>query len=227
MLSMRKCVAANAVSLALMPVVLAAFIVATATASLAHRVNIFAWTEGNEVVAECGFNGGNKVKQGQVVVFDATTGAKLLESLTDDFGVIRFPISAEGKAHGLRIVIKAGEGHQSEWTMEAAELAAVQPAAPASAPKAAATGTSAQANQKAEKSPMQQAASGTTAGTASVGAAELQSIVNAALDAKLGPIRKELAEMRVAKPGFSEIFGGIGWLVGLAGVALYFKGRRG
>ena len=58
-------------------------------------------------------------------------------------------------------------------------------------------------------------------------ATELQNIVNTALDAKLGPIRKELAEMRVARPGFTEIFGGIGWLVGLAGVALYFKGRRG
>ena len=55
----------------------------------------------------------------------------------------------------------------------------------------------------------------------------MQNIVNTALDAKLGPIRKELAEMRVARPGFSEIFGGIGWLVGLAGIALYFKGRRG
>ena len=43
----------------------------------AHRVNIFAWTEGDQVVAECGFNGGNKVKQGQVVVFDAATGAKI------------------------------------------------------------------------------------------------------------------------------------------------------
>ena len=227
MLSIRKCAAANAASLALMPVVLAAFIVATATASLAHRVNIFAWTEGNDVVAECGFNGGSKVKQGQVVVFDAATGAKLLESHTDDLGVIRFPISAEGKAHGLRIVIKAGEGHQNEWTMDAAELAAVQPVAAASATTGTAPGTAAQATPKTGNATVQQAASSNAAGTPSISAAELQSIVNTALDVKLGPIRKELAEMRVAKPGFSEIFGGIGWLVGLAGVALYFKGRRG
>ena len=63
--------------------------------------------------------------------------------------------------------------------------------------------------------------------TVCVGSGEVRNIVNAALDAKLGPIRRELAEMRVAQPGFREIFGGIGWLVGLAGVALYFKGRRG
>ena len=237
MLFTRKRMAANAVSLAMTSVMLAAFIWATATSALAHRVNIFAWTEGNEIVAECGFNGGNKVKQGQVVVFDAATGAKLLEGRTDDFGVYRFPVSAEGKAHGVRIVIKAGEGHQNEWTVEAAELATIQPGtvaapAPASAPDAAATSAAVSApavataaaaqrpaSPKADKAPAQQAAN--------ISAAELQNIVNTALDAKLGPIRKELAEMRVARPGFSEIFGGIGWLVGLAGIALYFKGRRG
>ena len=228
--STRKRMAANAVSLAIAPVMLAAFILGTTTSALAHRVNIFAWTEGNEVVAECGFNGGNKVKQGQVVVFDAATGAKLAEGRTDDMGVYRFPISAEGKAHGVRIVIKAGEGHQNEWTVDAAELATIQPgsaatsapsaapAAPAVVPAAAST-SQPQAAPKADKSPAQQ--------TANISAAEMQNIVNTALDAKLGPIRKELAEMRVARPGFSEIFGGIGWLVGLAGIALYFKGRRG
>ena len=227
MYSTRKRRAANAVSLAIAPVVLAAFILGTAVSAQAHRVNIFAWTEGNEVVAECGFNGGNKVKQGQVVIFDAATGAKLAEGRTDDLGVYRFPISAEGKAHGVRIVIKAGEGHQNEWTVDAAELATIQPGtaatsapavSPAVAPAAAST-LQPQAAPKADKSPAPQ--------TANISAAEMQNIVNTALDAKLGPIRKELAEMRVARPGFSEIFGGIGWLVGLAGIALYFKGRRG
>ena len=227
--STRKRMAANAVSLAIAPVMLAAFILGTTTSALAHRVNIFAWTEGNEVVAECGFNGGNKVKQGQVVIFDAATGAKLAEGRTEDLGVYRFPISAEGKAHGVRIVIKAGEGHQNEWTVDAAELATIQPgsaatSAPAAAPAApvapaAASTSQPQAAPKADKSPAQQ--------TANISAAEMQNIVNTALDAKLGPIRKELAAMRVARPGFSEIFGGIGWLVGLAGIALYFKGRRG
>ena len=233
MFSIRNVMTVHALSLAALPLVLAAFILGTAASAQAHRVNIFAWTEGDQVVAECGFNGGNKVKQGQVVVFDAATGAKLLEGRTDDFGVYRFPISAEGKAHGVRIVIKAGEGHQNEWTVEAAELATIQPGtvaapAPSSAPASAAasapavaTAPAAQrpASPKTDKTPAQQAAN--------ISAADLQNIVNTALDAKLGPIRKELAELRVARPGFSEIIGGIGWLVGLAGIALYFKGRRG
>lgn len=228
MLFTRKRMAANAVSLAITSIMLAAFIWATATSALAHRVNIFAWTEGNEIVAECGFNGGSKVKQGQVVVFDAATGTKLIEGRTDDFGVYRFPVSAEGKAHGVRIVIKAGEGHQNEWTVEAAELATIQPgtvAAPAASVPASATAVAAPPAAQRPTSPKTDKASAQQ--TENISAAELQNIVNTALDAKLGPIRKELAEMRVARPGFSEIFGGIGWLVGLAGIALYFKGRRG
>ena len=242
MLSTRKPLSANFLSLAMMPVVLAAFILGTTASALAHRVNIFAWTEGNEVVAECGFNGGNKVKQGQVVVFDAATGAKLAEGRTDDYGVYRFSVSAEGKAHGVRIVIKAGEGHQNEWTVEAAELSGIQPqaaaapsgAAPATtattatAPAAAtAVGTTTSATTSAQVPTTKKTEKTAPQQTANISAEELQAIVNAALDVKLGPIRKELAEMRVARPGFSEIFGGIGWLVGLAGIALYFKGRRG
>ena len=237
MLSNHKSLTANAAWLAVVPLVLAAFIMGTAASALAHRVNIFAWTEGDHVVAECGFNGGNKVKQGQVVVFDAATGTKLVEGLTDDQGVYRFSVSAAAKAHGVRIVIKAGEGHQNEWTMDAAELASVQPAAPASAasptassalaPAAVAAGAAPAANSGPQAQPNPKAEKTSPQPAANISAAELQNIVNAALDVKLGPIRRELAEMRVARPGFSEIFGGIGWLVGLAGIALYFKGRRG
>ena len=230
MLSNHKSLTANAAWLAVVPLVLAAFIMGTAASALAHRVNIFAWTEGDQVVAECGFNGGNKVKQGQVVVFDAATGTKLVEGLTDDQGVYRFSVSAAGKAHGVRIVIKAGEGHQNEWTVDAAELASVQPAAPASAASSALAPTAVAApaaNSGPQAQPSSKAENTSPQPAANISAAELQSIVNAALDVKLGPIRRELAEMRVARPGFSEIFGGIGWLVGLAGIALYFKGRRG
>lgn len=121
---------------ALLPMLLLFFMLALPQAAHAHRVNIFAWTEGGQIIAECGFNGGNKVKQGQVVVYDAATGAKIQEGRTDDQGVYRFPVPAEGKAHGLRIVIKAGEGHQNEWMMDAAELSAVQtPPLPPAPPK--------------------------------------------------------------------------------------------
>ena len=54
----------------------------------------------------------------------------------------------------------------------------------------------------------------------------MRAIVNAALDAKLGPIRRDLAAQVNAGPGIQEIIGGIGWILGLVGIGLYFKGRR-
>ena len=56
---------------------------------------------------------------------------------------------------------------------------------------------------------------------------EVRAIVNAALDAKLGPIRRDLAAQVNAGPSLRDIIGGIGWILGLAGIGLYFKGRRG
>ena len=56
---------------------------------------------------------------------------------------------------------------------------------------------------------------------------QVRAIVNAALDAKLGPIRRDLAAQVNAGPDIQEIIGGIGWILGLVGIGLYFKGRRG
>jgi len=219
--------------LAALPLLVLLLTLCMPPAAQAHRVNIFAWTEGPQVVAECGFNGGNKVRQGLITVFDAATGAKLLEGRTDDKGIFRFDIPAEARAHGLRLRIKAGEGHQNEWSMGASELTSdstTAPTAKETAAPATAAGSAANTSPSSAASAAAPAASGAAASAPNavcVGSGEVRAIVNEALDAKLGPIRRELAEMRVAEPGFREIFGGIGWLVGLAGLGLYFKGRRG
>ena len=98
---------------------------AGASFASAHRVNIFAFVDGDAVQVECGFNRSQKVKQGTVEVFDATTGARLLQGTTDDNGVFRFPVTAELReaGHDLNIRIIAGEGHQNDWTVAADELA--------------------------------------------------------------------------------------------------------
>lgn len=51
--------------------------------AIAHRVNVFAWAEGNTVHVEGKFPGGRKVKNGQVVVLDADDH-KLLDGRTDN-----------------------------------------------------------------------------------------------------------------------------------------------
>lgn len=177
--------------------------------AMAHRVNIFAYVEGNDVLVECVFSTSSPVRNGQINVFDSVSGEELLQGKTDDKGFFRFPVPEKARTagSGLRIQINAGEGHQNEWTVEAGELAAAAPATP-EAPTPSDTDTAA---------PSHDAASG------GLTKADVEAVVNAALDAKLAPIKR--AVLGQSGPGVVEIVGGIGWIFGLAGVAAYFRSR--
>ena len=84
----------------------------------AHRVNIFAWVEGDTVYVETKFPGGKKVKAGHIVVLDVQ-GNDLLSGVTNDMGEFSFKIP---KREDLKIVLLAGEGHRAEWTLLASEM---------------------------------------------------------------------------------------------------------
>ena len=55
----------------------------------AHKVTIFAWTEGETVHTESKFSGGKRVQGGKVEIFDSK-GALLLDGLTDSNGKFSF-----------------------------------------------------------------------------------------------------------------------------------------
>lgn len=196
-------------------------VLAGASFASAHRVNIFAFVDGDAVQVECGFNRSQKVRQGTVEVFDAATGAKLLQGATDDNGVFRFPVTAELReaGHDLSIRIIAGEGHQNDWTVSADELAA------SGTPKAVAVAAAqAPAAQTAgQASPPVSAVSPAAAVPGGATPAEIERIVDAALDAKLSPIKRMLAEQTEAGPSLRDIIGGIGWIFGLIGIAAYLR----
>lgn len=186
-----------------------------ASPAWAHRVNIFALVEGNEILVECGFNRSQKVKGGQIEVFNAASGERLLSGTTDAQGQFRFPIPPQALKAGqdLRIHINAGEGHQNDWTVAAAEFMA--------APK-----TSAPSPQPVVSSVLSSAAPApAVSGGNWATPADVERIVNTALDARLTPIKRILAEQVEAGPDLEDIIGGIGWIFGIVGVAAYFKRR--
>jgi nickel transport protein len=186
-----------------------------AAASSAHRVNLFAYVDGDSVFTESGYSRSRRVNKGVVEVHDAASGKLLLTGTTDGEGRYSFPIPAEAREGkmDLLLVLKAGEGHQAEWTVkydefgsggEAAEAAASEtsePAAPAGAEPAAAA---------------------TSAPTAAVDTAAIKAVVHS----ELAPVKRMLAEMHDSGPGFTEILGGIGYIFGLFGVAAYMKSRK-
>lgn len=202
-LSRRHC---RAVALAV------ALLLCCADAALAHRVNIFAWLEGDAVAVECSFRRNTPVKGGTITVFD-DTGAELLRGTTDADGRFSFPVpQAVRKGHGLRIRINAGEGHQNEWRMDAAEFADLAPAAVTTP-----TATSAPAPARADAQPEQ---------VVSLTREELTAIIDGALERRLAPLRRELAARREDGPRLQDIVGGLGWIMGLVGMGLYFARRR-
>lgn len=198
-------------------------------AALAHRVNVFAYVDGEAVQVECYFTRSQKVRQGKLTVSDLATGEELLQGVTDDEGLFRFRPAADflQTGHGLNIVLNAGEGHRNDWQIFAEELAALAPAGAAPRPA-----PSAPANQAAPLAPTEQTeaadapASQGEAAAVTLNAAELEALLGKMLDARLAPIRQSLARQAESGPGLRDIIGGLGWIIGLLGLAAYMKYRR-
>jgi nickel transport protein len=176
--------------------------------AFAHKVNIFAYSEGDTVYSESYFNDGKKCHNSLIEVFDSK-GNKLLEGKTDEEGRFSFKVPAKDD---LKIVLTASMGHKNEYILAADEIegAAGDQAAEAPAPEA----------QPPAASPAENAAA------ARVDTAQLQKIVDESLDRKLKPVITKLTRLEQHGPSVSEILGGIGYILGLMGIIMYFKSKR-
>lgn len=185
--------------------------------AVAHRVNIFAFVDGGEIQAECSFSRGNPVRDGKIEVLDAATNVVLLSGVTNAQGLFRFPVppGTRDAGHDLLVRVNAGEGHQNEWRIPAADLGT----SPGDAVDAVSTVRELQASYVPPSTqPGEQ--------VVIVRSQDLEQLIDAALEKKLAPMRRMLAEQYNREPSLRDIIGGLGWLTGLAGIAFYFKGRR-
>lgn len=188
-----------------------------ADAGFAHGVRVAAFVDGDAVRVECSFSKSRKVKQGKLVVSDDATGAFLLEGTTDAEGVFRFRPDAAflTTGHGMNILLKAGEGHQNETRVTAEELRALSsmsplPPLPGDTAKSVAEGSAGKAAVPA---------------VSAMEVAELEALVGKVMDAKLAPIQQALARQEDSGPDVRDIVGGIGWILGLLGLAAYLRYR--
>jgi nickel transport protein len=166
--------------------------------ALAHKATIFAWVEGDTVYTESKFMGGTEVRNAQILVFDGG-GAQLLEGTTNGNGEFSFKVP---KLADLTVVLNAGMGHRAQWTVPESEIRE-------------ASGTS---EGKPAPETFQQWAGG-------LNREEIKELIEDSLDRKLRPIMSIMAESRSRGPSVTEIVGGIGYIFGLMGLALYFRDR--
>ncbi len=170
------------------------------TVAHAHRANVFAYAEGGNIIVEAGYGKDRPVIGGSVVVSDKADGKEFLRGVTDKSGRFIFSVPGAAKADraDLRVTLMAGEGHLDSWVVGASEYASGVDTA----------GT------------LQDA----TESKAFEG--RLQRIVEEAVERKIAPMRDMLVQELQGGPGMIEIVGGLGYFVGLLGVAAYLKSRK-
>lgn len=187
------------------------------SSAYAHRVNIFAWLDADQINVECTFSSGQPAKKSPVAVLDAAGKTELASAATDEGGrcTIALTDAMRKSPQGLLLQVNAGSGHLGSWTIEPEELNLAQKAGGA-VPDAGRTQEKRQSDDE----------SGRTAGREP----EAETLQETLLR-ELSSLHREVAELRrelhkAQEPGIKEIFGGLGWIIGLCGIAAYFKRRQ-
>jgi nickel transport protein len=180
------------------------------SSALAHKVNVFAWVEGDTVYTESKFSGGKMVKGGRITVLDAD-GTLLLEGVTDDEGAFSFKAP---KISDLTIVMEAGTGHKNSWKITAAELGG------------GAAGPTEDIGAVSEESMPKPSGETAVSNVPGLSALEVEEIVARQLDEKLRPLNRMMAEFRDRGPTVSDIIGGFGYILGLVGLGAYIRFRK-
>ncbi|ABC24293.1 conserved hypothetical protein [Rhodospirillum rubrum ATCC 11170] len=172
---------------------------------------MFATVEGAEIVGSAYFGGG-RYPQGVTVRFSAPDGRELGTAVTGADGGFRF-LAREGVDHV--IVVNSGDGHRAEMTVPARDL---PPGLPGGAPN------SAPAVPVAMASVVATGEGGTGNDLAALAGRDLAAL-DALLSRKLRPIEDQL-DAQDDRIAFHDILGGIGYILGLVGLASLLLARR-
>jgi len=174
--------------------------------ALAHKVNVYAVAGGGVVSGEGYFSDGVKAQNAQVRIFNAK-GAVVARTSTKTDGTFEIALPPDASPP-LRVVLTASEGHQNDYTL-----------------------TDLGADTESKSEPAQPAAQDATPANATAAPDEsrlsalVEAAVGKAVEERLTPMRLELAKMAAQNDGakMRDIVGGLGWIIGLVGLAAWFK----
>lgn len=182
----------------------------------AHKVRIFAWQDGDNIVTESKFSRGKSARNAEVTVVETETGKTLLSGTTNTDGIFTFPLP-QITSKELEIIVDTGDGHKNSWIFGLENsvpgnknTTASQPETPASL-------------QLPTPSPETESLEGVHQ---TITPSELTRIIEESLDKKLAPINRTLAENTEKGPSLQDILGGIGYIIGLAGIVAYMQSLK-
>ena len=183
--------------------------------ALAHKLQVFAFAEGARISGSAYFAGGGAALVARIEVRDGEGG--VLAELAPD-GEGRFVYTAAAPVDHLILAITS-DGHQAEWRVPAAELAAGFGYGGAIAQEAE------RPHRRDEPVIVETDASSTSATSVAILDPALESAIERAVARQIRPLREQLvaAQDRIR---FQDILGGIGYIMGLTGLALWWTSRR-
>ena len=85
-----------------------------ANISFSHKINTFAYREGNQIIGEAYFADGSPCIKCRVEVYNKK-GNKIFQTTTDEKGKYNFVLKEKGF---FKIKVIAGEGHLAEFELE-------------------------------------------------------------------------------------------------------------
>lgn len=177
-------------------------LVLVATPALAHRLQVFAGGEGDRIAGSVYFAGGNPASGARVRILDAA-GQVLAELTPDGQGNFSYQVQS---AQDHLVVADTGDGHRAQWRVQAAELSSTLP-------------SGFQAAEPARTSP--EAAPGHQVAVSP----DLEVLVERAVARQVRPLREELAQSQ-GHAAFRDLLGGIGYILGIAGLLAWWHVRR-
>lgn len=216
------------VSLLIFEALVLSFCLAFGGQAWAHRLSVFAYVEGPVIHVESKFGGGRPCQGCEVLATSAAGGGKLASGLTDAQGRVQFELAEKPTADTL-ITIASDGGHQGAWTLAASEFAQFEAkpgpkAAPAATPAPVAAPTASPAAEPAAQTPTPAAQAQPC--PPALDEALLRKLLSEELEKKIAPMRAMLLDSKLAGPSMVEIAGGIGYIFGLAGLAVLLKSRK-
>ena len=192
------------------------------SAALAHNVSVHAYVEGDEVITESRFSDGKKCQDATIEVFDGK-GNKLAEGKTDEKGQFSFRPPARTD---LVIRLTASMGHRAEYTILAQDLRQNLPGnLPHEHETPEISGKIAENSHGHVHPEPEHDPSAGSLDSEHHGSLEIEKIVDRIVSQRLAPMRRDLEEARRERR-LSDIIGGIGYIVGLMGLAMYFRSRQ-
>lgn len=189
-------------------VILALFIIVyPATIAMAHKLNVFAYSEDSSILGEAYFNDGAPARNCEVLVKAEGDGSVVGRGRTDEDGKFTVNIDPSNRKI-VSVVVDGGMGHLGRVNINLSSFD---------------NSTDMSDSNSTDKVPMEEEQIENLVAT--LDEKEIASIVKSVLRSEIEPLHAEIIQLRkeLSKPGFNQIIGGVGYIFGLIGITLWFK----